>query len=92
MPNTFTPNGDGLNDTYYPVGRGISTIKRFAIYNRWGQKLYEVLNIPASEGKYGWDGTFQGEQLRPDVFVYVVDAICTTGDPISIKGDVSLVR
>jgi gliding motility-associated-like protein len=92
MPNTFTPNGDGLNDTYYPIGRGISTIKRFAIYNRWGQKLYEVLNIPASEGKYGWDGTFQGIQLRPDVFVYVVDAICTTGDPITLKGDVSLVR
>jgi gliding motility-associated-like protein len=92
MPNTFTPNGDGLNDTYYPIGRGISTIKRFAIYNRWGQKLYEVLNIPAGEGKYGWDGTFQGIQLRPDVFVYVVDAICTTGDPITLKGDVSLVR
>ena len=92
MPNTFTPNGDGNNDTYFPVGRGITAVRKFAIYNRWGQKLYEVHNVPANEITRGWDGVYRGEQLKPDVFVYMVEAECSTGELIVQKGDVSLIR
>ena len=92
MPNTFTPNGDGINDTYFPSGKGISLIKRFTIYNRWGEKIYEAVNMLPNNATSGWDGTYKGEALRPDVFVYMVEALCFTDEPIVLKGDVSLIR
>ncbi|MGN6568852.1 MAG: PKD domain-containing protein [Flavipsychrobacter sp.] len=92
VPNTFTPNGDGLNDRFYPSGKGISSIKRFSVYNRWGELVYQMDNMPLNDPTIGWDGTYKGMQAKPDVFVYIISATCETGDPIEIKGDVSLVR
>ena len=40
----------------------------------------------------GWDGTYKGYVLEPDVFVYVVDAVCELGAVYHYKGDVSIVR
>ena len=92
IPNTFTPNGDGVNDRFFVSGKGISIIKRIAVYDRWGELVYSAENIPANEPAYGWDGTFKGKIIPPDVFVYIVDAMCETGQPLSYKGDVSVVR
>jgi len=92
VPNTFTPNGDGLNDRFYPSGKGISAIKRFSVYNRWGELVYQMDNMPLNDPTIGWDGSYKGMQAKPDVFVYIISATCETGDPIEIKGDVSLVR
>jgi gliding motility-associated-like protein len=92
IPNTFTPNGDGLNDRFYPSGTGISIIKSMIIYNRWGEKMYEADNIPLDAPQYGWDGTYKGQALKPDVYVYMMIAACESGEEIQIKGDISLVR
>ena len=92
IPNSFTPNGDGQNDVFYPRGTGISNIKSFRIYNRWGELLFERTNIAMNDETNAWDGTFGGGTPRPDVYVYVVDAICETGEPIFIKGDVTIIR
>ena len=92
IPNTFTPNGDGVNDRFFVSGKGLGLIKRMAIYNRWGQLVYEGLDIPANDPGLGWDGTFRGDVLAPDVYVYVLDILCETGEPFSFKGDISLVR
>ncbi|RYZ33436.1 MAG: T9SS type B sorting domain-containing protein, partial [Sphingobacteriales bacterium] len=92
MPNTFTPNGDGNNDLYYPMSNGVRIIKLFRIYDRWGELLYEARDIMPNEIKYGWNGTYKGEQLKPDVYVWYVEAVCLNEFPLFIKGDVSLVR
>lgn len=92
MPNTFTPNGDGHNDRFYPRGKGIQIVKSFRIYNRWGQVVFEQQNIQVNDKNFGWDGTFKAVQLTPDVFVYIMDAICYTGEPVTIKGNITLVR
>jgi gliding motility-associated-like protein len=92
IPNSFTPNGDGQNDVFYPRGTGISNIKSFRIYNRWGELLFERTNIAMNDESNAWDGTFGGATPRPDVYVYIVDAICETGEPIFIKGDVTIIR
>jgi len=92
MPNTFTPNGDGENDIFYPRGKGLQIIKSFRIYNRWGQMVFEKQDINTNQKNNGWDGTFKGTPVPPDVFVYIVDAICDTGEPMSWKGDISLIR
>ncbi len=92
LPNTFTPNADGQNDRFYPHGHSVTMIKRFRIYDRWGELIYDITDIPVNDAIYGWDGTFKSQPLQPNVYIYVVNAVCLTGDEIELKGDVSLVR
>jgi len=92
IPNTFTPNGDGQNDRFYMSGRGLGLIKRMAVYNRWGQLIFENEGISANDPGAGWDGTYKGAILEPDVFIYVIDAYCETGEPFHFTGDISLIR
>jgi gliding motility-associated-like protein len=92
VPNTFTPNNDGNNDVFYPRGKGVRVIKSFRIYNRWGQLLFERSDIPLNDYSNAWDGSYLGEAPRPDVYVWVIDAICDTGQPLNLKGDVTIIR
>jgi gliding motility-associated-like protein len=92
IPNTFTPNGDGQNDVFYPRGSGVQTIKYMRIYNRWGELLFERQNFDVNDANAAWDGSFRGNKAKPDVYVYIIDAICETGEPINIKGDVTIIR
>ncbi len=92
VPNTFTPNGDGNNDHFYASGTGIMLINNFRVYSRWGELLYNAQNIQAGDALRGWDGTYKGEYLKPDVYVYIIDATCYNGTPMQMKGDISLIR
>jgi gliding motility-associated-like protein len=93
IPNTFTPNGDGVNDRFFVSGKGLTMIKNFMIYNRWGQLVYEAHNIPPNSSASGWDGTYKGYVLEPDVFVVIVDAVCELGNaPFHYQTNVSIVR
>jgi len=92
IPNTFTPNGDGQNDIFYPRGTGLDKIKTFRIYSRWGELVYEKTSITINDKAEGWDGTYNGNVLPPDVFVYMIEAQCEDGQTILFKGDITLVR
>jgi gliding motility-associated-like protein len=92
MPNTFTPNGDGENDFFYPRGIGIKAITSFRIYNRWGQLVFERHNIQLNDEHSGWDGIFGGAKPIPDTYIYALDAICDDGQLMNWKGDVTLIR
>jgi gliding motility-associated-like protein len=92
VPNSFTPNGDGENDVFYPRGTGISMIKSFRIYNRWGQLLFERNGIQTNDVSNAWDGSYEGASPRADVYVYIIEAVCETGAPLFIKGDVTIIR
>ncbi|HRO41613.1 MAG TPA: PKD domain-containing protein [Flavipsychrobacter sp.] len=92
IPNTFSPNNDGQNDIFYPRGVGLKSIRSFRIYNRWGELLFEKRGIQLNDRTNGWDGTYRGSLQNPDVFVYAIDGECENGEPISWKGDISLLR
>jgi len=92
VPNTFSPNGDGVNETFYPQGRGIYNIKSFRVFNRWGQLVFEKLNGGANNPADGWDGTFKGQKLASDVFVYIIEVLCNNNTVIPVKGNVTLMR
>lgn len=92
IPNTFTPNGDGQNDVFYPRGVGLQSISSFRIYNRWGELIFERDNIQLNDESSGWDGTIKGGKPLPDVYVYVVEGVCDNGSAIDWKGDVTLIR
>ncbi|MBS1629284.1 MAG: PKD domain-containing protein [Bacteroidetes bacterium] len=92
IPNSFTPNGDGLNDVFFPRGKGISYISSMRIFNRWGELVFERYNFPLNDEKSGWDGSYKGSKLPPDVFMYTIQTRCATGEPLLWKGDVTILR
>ncbi|MBL7744468.1 MAG: PKD domain-containing protein, partial [Chitinophagaceae bacterium] len=59
VPNTFSPNGDGSNDRFYPRGRGLYSIKTLRIFNRWGEIVFERHDFPVNNALSGWDGTYK---------------------------------
>ncbi|MRG48212.1 PKD domain-containing protein [Chitinophaga sp. SYP-B3965] len=92
IPNTFSPNGDGQNDLFYVRGKGISGIKSFKIFNRWGQMVFERSNCNTDDPGCGWDGKFGGVLLNPDVYIYYVEMTCDSNEPLLVKGNVTLLR
>ncbi|MEY4542073.1 MAG: hypothetical protein RL411_150, partial [Bacteroidota bacterium] len=92
IPNTFSPNGDGYNEIFYPRSRGVERIKSMKIFSRWGQLVYVKDNFLANDQLSGWDGKRIGAYVTPDVYVYMIDLLCENGTIITIKGDVTLVR
>lgn len=92
IPNTFSPNGDGMNDVFYPRGKGISLVKSFRVFNRWGQIVFERYQFPINDRGSGWDGTVGGRKVSPDVYVYVCEIICENNQVLLFKGDVTLLR
>ena len=92
IPNLFSPNGDGQNDRFFPRGEGLKEIRSLRIYNRWGELVYQRSGMLLNDEASGWDGTQNGRELNPDVFVYVMEGVCITGDAITWKGDVTLMR
>lgn len=67
VPNTFTPNGDGVNDFFLPVGKSIASM-RLMIFDRWGELLFETEQLDT-----GWDGTYQGEYVKNDMYVWRIE-------------------
>jgi gliding motility-associated-like protein len=92
IPNTFSPNQDGVNDLFYPRGSGIFTIKRFKVFSRWGEVIFEQNNFNANDLSKAWDGTFKGKKLDPDVYIYTVDVMCENFTVLSFKGNVALIK
>ena len=88
MPNAFSPNGDGINDVY-KAKSGYQSLVEFqaTIFNRWGQKLYSW-NDPAG----GWDGKFNGQDVKQGVYYVLVKARGADGRKFNIRRDVNLLR
>lgn len=93
VPNAFTPNGDGKDDVFYPrCGPNVKKIKTFRVYNRWGELLFERENLDPNDAVNSWDGTYNGNLPLPDVYVWVVDAICDNDNTVNKKGSVTIIR
>lgn len=92
VPNTFSPNTDGRNDVFYPRGTGISSIKSLKVFNRWGEMVFSRENFSPNDAAAGWDGTFKGQALAPDVYIYTCEVVCMNVEILNFKGDVTLLR
>ncbi|HEY1040228.1 MAG TPA: PKD domain-containing protein, partial [Bacteroidia bacterium] len=86
VPNTFSPNADGTNDVLY-VRSNFVTELYFAVYNRWGEMVFETTDI-----KKGWDGIYKGMKSDPGVFGYYLKYKCNNGEESFRKGNVTLIR
>jgi gliding motility-associated-like protein len=86
VPNAFSPNGDGNNDIMYVRGLYIEKVI-FRIFDRWGELVFESNDV-----SIGWDGTFRGVLLQPDVYDYYLDVTCIGGLKSITKGNITLMR
>jgi gliding motility-associated-like protein len=92
VPNTFSPNGDGNNDVFYPRGSGVFKIQNIKVFNRWGEVVFEKSNFNANDAAAGWNGTFKGKPLAADVFVYMMQVICDNNSTLTFQGNITLLR
>jgi len=67
-------------------------IRSFRVYNRWGEVVFEKMNLQANDAAAGWDGTYKGQKLSPDVFVYSCEVVCENNQVLLSKGDITLLR
>ncbi len=86
VPNTFTPDGDGVNDLFFALGTEIDEFKMY-VFNRWGEKIYE-----ASDLQRPWDGTYSGVPSPIDTYVWRIDYRELSGTRHKVFGHVNLVR
>ncbi|MFM2225546.1 MAG: hypothetical protein RJA07_1748 [Bacteroidota bacterium] len=90
MPNAFSPNHDGLNETIKPVieCNPLPIDYVFSIYNRWGQLVFTTSNIDES-----WDGNFKKKEQEVGVYDYLISYKHSANEKKIIKkGDISLIR
>jgi gliding motility-associated-like protein len=64
IPNSFTPDGDGINDFFFGLGQGYKEYNMM-IYDRWGEEIFE-----SHDDQYHWDGSYKGRQVQQDTYVY----------------------
>lgn len=87
MPNSFTPNGDGINDTYI-IPQKFIQLQSFRIYDRWGEMMFNTENVFD-----GWDGTYKNQKVNSGVYMYIIKYSLPGNDEIKIKrGNVTVLR
>ena len=88
LPNAFTPNGDGNNDIFKPLGSGKFTSNyEMTIWSRWGQEVFRSVSPDV-----GWDGNFNGQEAITGVYAYFIVYTNIYGESKSLKGNVTLTR
>lgn len=86
VPNSFTPNGDQLNDVFRVESNFIDE-QKIMVYNRWGEEVF-YSEDPDAE----WDGSYKGEPLASDVYGFYVEIRCINGFEYSTQGNITLFR
>lgn len=89
-PTIFSPDGDGINDTFGPKGNfpGVQSF-RLHIFSRWGDLVYE-----SADFSEGWNGRFKniGQQMPDGVYFYQATLDDAAGNPVPYQGTVTLIR
>jgi len=87
VPNSFTPNGDGLNDFFRAIPVGVASTEYFRVYNRYGQLIFQT-----NKWLKGWDGKYQGKKQPMGTYVWTVKGRFKNGEVIEKSGTVILIQ
>ncbi len=86
LPTAFSPNSDDHNDVYL-VRSNVLKSMELVIYDRWGEEIFI-----SRDQAIGWDGTYKGASLSPDVYAYCIRAVCVNDKEYVKVGNVSLLK
>lgn len=86
VPNSFSPNSDGINDLQCVLGDCIVSLD-FSIYNRWGETVFHSTNQ-----KDCWNGIYRGKRVQTGIYVYKLKATLTDGKEVEKTGNITVTR
>ncbi len=93
FPNAFSPNNDGINDSFFiGAGKAVSEIISFQVYSRWGELIYDVVNIPLNDPDSGWNGTFNNKEMDTGIYLWTAKIGFIDDEVLEYAGDVVLVK
>ena len=88
VPNAFTPDGDGINEIWLPMGEGVDESNyHCSVYDRFGRLVFHTSSLTQ-----GWDGTERGKPLPLGSYVYVIQTSTMDNTPKEFVGTVTLIR
>jgi gliding motility-associated-like protein len=87
IPNAFSPNGDGLNDTFFPKLRAVTSFQ-LEVFNTWGEKIYITNSLESK----GWDGTYKGQLAPAGNYIYRITYTAMDGQLVNRSGGITLIR
>lgn len=89
IPSAFSPNGDGVNDSFRLFGsEDLISIESLAIYDRWGNLLFQQ----EEGGNFEWDGNTANGEVNTGIYLYLVEVLLHDGKRKVLSGDVAVVR
>lgn len=93
FPNVFSPNGDNINDYFYPIGPTNSSTKiSLSIFDRWGNLQFTNPASGVNQNKEGWNGLNRtGQKCNPGVYLFIAEWT-ENGTTKQISGDLTLVH
>lgn len=92
IPNSFSPDNDGINDFFSVYGNDqVTGLRSLSIYDRWGNALYSEQALPVNDPGRGWDGTYRGMKVDPGVYIYVAEVELADGRVRLYRGDITVV-
>ncbi|MBV6443311.1 MAG: hypothetical protein EPGJADBJ_05045 [Saprospiraceae bacterium] len=91
-PNVIRPASLETNDRFTLFTREQIPILRLAIFDRWGEMVFERRGIFTNEASEGWDGSIGGRQALPGVYAFVAEVEILPGQVAVVRGDVTVVR
>lgn len=86
IPNTFSPNGDGINETWVITGIEKYPESLVKIFTRWGQEVYQVSGYDLEKS---WEGTINSRKAAEGVYFYIINL---NDDSPLLKGSLTLIR
>jgi gliding motility-associated-like protein len=86
IPKAFTPNGDGLNDSFGIAGEGISEFN-ISIFNKWGEMIFESKSLDDQ-----WNGMYGGVVVQDGAYVYHIDIRTTDKKSVVKSGTVTVLK
>ena len=93
IPNVFSPNGDGFNDFWTVFsGPAATRILKMSVFSRWGEHVFEATDIPIGIPSAGWDGTFKGEPVNPEVYTFFVEVEFIDSEIVLYEGSITIVK
>ncbi|MCC6725609.1 MAG: gliding motility-associated C-terminal domain-containing protein [Saprospiraceae bacterium] len=94
IPNSFSPNFDGINDKFYPYGGfEIVAVHSMQVYDRWGGKMFESKEkFKPNEEDKGWDGSAKNKPADPGTYLYTMNVEFIDGEIVLFSGEVNLMR